>query len=95
MQIERRVTWGNLLGLIPLLAAIIAFFAQGEAYKARTAENADAIGRHSTVITAHDKQLAEHSARLGAVERLANDRNADIIRRLDRIEDKLDQVPLR
>lgn len=95
IHVERRVSLGNLIGLVPLFVALILWIAQLKTDSSALKKNTAQIESNWLMINSHTDMLAQFGARITTLERLANERQSDIIRRLDRIEDKLDQVPLR
>lgn len=95
MQFDRRISLGNVLGLVPLIIALIMWAVQVNGDGAIAREAADRAADNARAVTQQQHTIAGHAARLAALERMADQRQADIVRRLERIEDKLDKVPLR
>jgi hypothetical protein len=91
MVIERRVSWGNLLGVIPVILV-----AGGWVYDRQT--DGRLVRSQSAMLVDHNEQLinqgstlAIHGERLVGLERRADDRQSEVLRRLDRIEDLLNR----
>lgn len=88
IHVERRVSLGNLIGLLPLLAVSALWLADRHR---DSQELKETVG----LVTTQGSLLHSHGARITTLEEQAKDRQRDIVRRLERIEDKLDRVQIR
>jgi uncharacterized protein Yka (UPF0111/DUF47 family) len=88
IQVERRISLGNLIGLLPLLAISALWFADRHRDSEQLQETAGTVQLQANL-------LHSHGARITTLEKQAEDRQRDIVRRLERIEDKLDRVQIR
>lgn len=84
MKIERTITLGNLLGMLPLLAALIGWAATVNSGQRDLQDTRQKVA-------AHGDQLTDLTGRVTTLERLSESWQRDIVRRLERIEDKLDK----
>lgn len=88
MILEKRISYGNMIGLLPLLIALAFWFADRH-------RDGKIVADTAATVAVQDRLIHSHGARIDALEKQAEDRQRDIVRRLERIEDKLDRVPLR
>lgn len=92
---DPRVTLGNLLVLVTMVAGIGMWAVQRERDDQALADAMTRMGSavegQAVQINGHAALLARHGERISALETLSNQRQAEIIRRLERIEDKVDR----